>query len=359
MVKSVYIHIPFCKKICSYCDFCKVFYNKEWVNKYLKALKKEIKDNYKGETISNIYIGGGTPSSLDINELNILFDIIKLLNINEKYEFTIECNIEDITEDKLILFKNNNVNRISIGIESFNNKYLKFLNRNYKEDIIYPKIELVKKFFKNISIDLIYALPNQTLFEVKEDIDKALKLDVNHISCYSLIIENNTRLKIDNVKQIDDDLDYKMYLLINDILKEKYNRYEISNYSKKGFESKSNLTYWNNEEYYGFGLSASGYINNIRYTNTKNLSKYLNNIYDKEEEILNIDDKIKYEIILGLRKKEGINKETFYNKYNINLLDVKNIKELIDKNYLCDNKKNIYINEKYTYVINDILINFI
>ena len=359
MVKTVYIHIPFCKEICSYCDFCKVYYNKKWIDKYLESLEKEIKENYKGEIISNIYIGGGTPSSLDINELEKLFQIIKLFNLNKNYEFTIECNIEDISKDKLELFKKNKVNRISIGVESFNNKYLKYLNRKYKEDIIIPNINLAKEYFDNINIDLIYAIKNQTLDELKDDLNKILKLDVNHISCYSLMIEKNTKLYIENTKPIDEDIDYKMYELINKTLKTKYNRYEISNYSKRGYESKTNLTYWNNEEYYGFGLSASGYINNIRYTNTKNLSKYLENNYEKDEETLTKEDKIKYEIILGLRKKDGIRKKEFFNKYNIDILDVDNIKELLKKDYLIDNNKNIYVNDKYTYVINDILINFV
>lgn len=359
MVKSVYIHIPFCKNICSYCDFCKVIYNKKWINDYLDSLEYEINNNYKGQLLNTIYIGGGTPSSLDIDELNKLFNIIKIFKLNKNFEFTIECNIEDICEDKLKLFKNNNINRISIGIESFNDKYLKYLNRSYTSDIIFEKINLAKKYFNNINIDLIYALPNQTLNELKDDLDKIITLDVNHVSCYSLMIEENTKLYINDEKNIDEELDYKMYELINNTLKNKYNHYEISNYSKKGYESKHNLTYWNNEEYYGFGLSSSGYINNKRYTNTKNLSKYINKQYIKEEEIITDDDKMKYEFILGFRKLNGINKKEFYNKYNINILNIEKIKDLLKKGYLVDNNDNIYINEKYIYVSNDILINFI
>ena len=359
MVKSVYIHIPFCKNICSYCDFCKVIYNKKWINDYLDSLEYEINNNYKGQLLNTIYIGGGTPSSLDIDELNKLFNIIKIFKLNKNFEFTIECNIEDICEDKLKLFKNNNINRISIGIESFNDKYLKYLNRSYTSDIIFEKINLAKKYFNNINIDLIYALPNQTLNELKDDLDKIITLDVNHVSCYSLMIEENTKLYINDEKNIDEELDYKMYELINNTLKNKYNHYEISNYSKKGYESKHNLTYWNNEEYYGFGLSASGYINNKRYTNTKNLSKYINKQYLIEKESLTKEDKIKYELILGFRKLNGINKKEFYNKYNINILNIEKIKDLLKKGYLVDNNDNIYINEKYIYVSNDILINFI
>lgn len=359
MVKSAYIHIPFCKKICSYCDFCKVLYNKNWVNIYLDSLENEIKKDYKKEVLDTLYIGGGTPSSLSIEELNRLFDILKIFKLNKTYEFTIECNIEDISEEKLKLFKKNKINRISIGVESFNDKYLKYLNRSYESNIIEEKINLTKKYFDNINIDLIYALNNQSLEDLDNDLDKIIKLDVPHISCYSLIIEEHTKLFIDNIKEISDELDYEMYKLIDNKLKDKYIHYEISNYSKKGYESKGNLTYWKNNEYYGFGLSSAGYIDNIRYTNTKNLSKYINKEYEKEIEKLTVEDKIKYELILGFRLKTGINKKDFYEKYNIKLIDVKNIKKLIKQGYLKENIDNIYVNYKYFYVLNDILINFI
>lgn len=359
MIKSVYIHIPFCKDICTYCDFCKVFYNKKWTNKYLDALKTEIESNYKKEILDTIYIGGGTPSSLEIDELNKLFEITNGFLLEKDYEFTIECNIEDITIEKLKLLKKNRVNRLSIGVESFNNKCLKYLGRKYTEDIIKEKISLAKKYFSNINIDLIYALPNQTISEVEEDINKIIELDINHISCYSLIIEENTKLYITKERNIDSDLDYEMYKLIDKKLKEKYIHYEISNYAKEGYESKHNLTYWLNKEYYGFGISASGYINNIRYTNTKNLSKYINNINEKEIENIDRNQKIKYELILGFRLKNGINKKEFYNKYNISIYDIENVNELIKDEYLIDNDQNIYVNEKYLYVLNDILINFV
>ena len=359
MIKSAYIHIPFCKNICSYCDFCKFIYNEKWINDYLDSLEYEIKENYKGDILNTLYIGGGTPSCLSISQLNKLFLILNHFNLNETYEYTIECNIEDITEEKLQLFKENKINRISIGIQTFNDKYLKYLNRSYTSNIIQDKIDLVKKYFDNINIDLIYGINNQTLEELKDDLDKFKKLDITHISCYSLMIENNTKLYIDNTKPIDSDLDYEMYELIGNTIEDIYSRYEISNYSKPGYESKHNLTYWNNEEYYGFGLSSAGYIDNIRYTNTRNLTKYINKNYDKKQENLTKEDKIKYELILGFRKIKGINKKDFYNKYNINLIDIKNIKELINKNYLIEDIDSIYVNKEYLYVLNDILINFI
>ena len=359
MVKSAYIHIPFCNNICSYCDFCKLLYNKNFVKKYLDALEKEIINNYKNEILDTIYVGGGTPSSLSVSELNKLFSIIKIFKLSKEYEFTFEVNIEDITEEKLEILKENKVNRLSIGIESFNDKYLKYLGRNYTSDIINEKVELAKKYFDNINVDLMYALKNESLDDLEEDIDKILKLDIKHISCYSLIIEKNTKLYIDNTKYISDDLDSDMYDLIDKKLENKYHRYEVSNYSITSYESRHNLTYWKNNEYYGFGLGAAGYIDNIRYTNTRNLSKYISGSYEGQEEVLTKEDKIKYEFILGLRLTSGINKDNFNKKYGININEIEIIKELIKNGLLIDEKINIYVPKKYFYVLNDILVNFV
>ena len=359
MVKSAYIHIPFCNNICSYCDFCKLLYNKDFVKKYLDALEKEIKMHYKGEILDTIYIGGGTPSSLSITELDKLFSIIKVFKLSKEYEFTFEVNIEDITEEKLEILKENKVNRLSIGIESFNDKNLKYLGRNYTSDIISERVELAKKYFDNINVDLMYALKNESLNDLEEDIDKILKLDIKHISCYSLIIEKNTKLYIENTKYISDDLDSDMYDIIDKKLENKYHRYEVSNYSITSYESRHNLTYWKNNEYYGFGLGAAGYIDNIRYTNTRNLSKYISDNYEKQNELLTKEDKIKYEFILGLRLTSGLNKDNFNKKYGININEIEVIKELINKGLLIDDKINIYVPKKYFYVLNDILVNFV
>lgn len=356
MVKSCYIHIPFCKKICTYCDFCKFYYNKDWVNKYLISLDNEISLNYKGEELNTLYIGGGTPSSLDINLFEELLKICKRLNLNNNYEYTIEFNPEDINEDKLSLCKKYCVNRISIGIESFNKDNLKYLGRDYLD--FKSKIDLVKKYFDNINVDLIYGLNIENLDILNKDLDDLLELDVPHISCYSLIIENNTVLNNKGTKEISEDLDYDMYKLINKRLSN-YNHYEISNYAKEGYESRHNLTYWNNEEYYGFGVGASSYINNKRINNSKDILSYLNKEYKFNEEELTIEDKISYELILGFRKTKGININDFFKKYNKNIIDLYNIKDLINENKLVLKDEYIFINEEYLYVENEILSNFV
>ena len=360
-MKSVYIHIPFCDTICSYCDFCKFLKNDEWICKYLDALDKEISKRYKGEVIETLYIGGGTPSSLNIDELEKLFDILKVIKRSKDIEFTFECNIENIDYDKLKLLYKNGINRLSIGVQTFNDKYLNYLNRNHTKKDVKDKINIAKSIgFKNINIDLIYAIPNETLEELNNDIDEFLKLDINHISTYSLILEPNTKLFIDNEKSIDEDLDYEMYKLICNRLKEKgYTHYEISNFAKEGYESKHNLTYWNNEEYYGFGLGASGYINGIRYDNTRNFNKYLEGNYIKESHKLSKDEKIENEFILGLRKINGIDKESFKKKYDKDIKEIEAVNRLLKEKKLFENKKNIYINPEYIYISNNILIEFI
>lgn len=355
MIKSVYIHVPFCETICSYCDFCKFYYNEKMVDCYLKALKKEIESIYNNEIIETIYIGGGTPTSLSIKQLKQLFEIIRKLKTNN-LEYTIECNIENISEEKLKLFKEYGINRISIGVQSFNEKNLKYLNRKHTKEEVFSKIKLVKKYFNNINIDLIYAIPGQKLEELKKDINLILILDVSHISTYSLIIENHTILKNNSVKNIDDELDFEMYKLICEMLKD-YEHYEISNFGK--IKSKHNLTYWNNDEYYGFGLGASGYINEIRYDNTKSFNAYINGNYRLNEEYQTDKIKIENEFILGLRKKEGINTNLFKEKYDKDIMDMHVIKELINNNKLIYKDNYLYINPIYIYTSNDILLNFI
>ena len=359
MIKSVYIHIPFCNSICSYCDFCKMFYDKKLVDDYLDALNKEILLNYKGEIIDTIYIGGGTPSALNSEELEKLFNILKIFKLNKTYEYTFECNIESIDELKLKILSVNGVNRLSIGIETFNNKFLNYLNRNHNEDDI-KKIEICKKYFNNINVDLMYAFKNQTIEDVKNDIKQFVKLDVPHISTYSLIIEPHTKLYINKEKNIDEDLDFKMYDYICKELKNHgFNHYEISNFAKEGYESKHNLNYWNNNEYYGFGLGAGGFVNNVRYSNTRNINKYISGSYLSEQEEMDINTNIENELILGFRKTNGIDVDVVNKKYNINIEDNINIKRLLDEKKLIKENNHIFINDKYLYLSNEILINFI
>lgn len=358
---SVYIHIPFCKSICSYCDFCKMFYYQKWSTKYLIKLKEEILDLYNGEEARSIYIGGGTPSVLKTKELEFLMDTIKVFNRSVTCEFTFECNLEDITKELLEILKQNKVTRLSIGIQSFNEENLKILGRNHSFDDAKEKMALIREFgFKNVNLDLIYAIPNETMKILKDDIKKFLKLEPDHISTYSLMIEPNTLLWINGIRPIKEDKDEEMYHYICKTLEKKgFTHYEVSNFAKEGKESIHNLTYWNNEEYYGFGLFASGYIDQIRYTNTKNLTKYLEGEYKGAEEILSKQDIMDNEMMLGLRKLKGIQKEEFEKKYQVKMEDVYPIKPLLKNGDLEEKRGYIFIPKNKIYVMNEILLKMI
>ncbi len=360
MPKSVYIHIPFCKSICSYCDFCKILYNEKCASLYLDNLEKEIKERYKNEEIETIYIGGGTPSALSIENLEKLFKIIKIFNLSPSYEFTFEMNVSDINKEKLELLKENKVNRVSVGIETVNPKYMKFLNRyNYKEDVE-EKITLLKRYFSNINLDLMYAFQGETLSDVESDLSFVINLKPQHISIYSLIIEEHTKLYVDKVKPIDETLERDMYYNIIEILeKYGYNHYEISNFSLPHYESAHNLVYWNNERYYGFGLSASGYIDDFRYTNIKSINMYNEGIYKHEEEKISKRIDMENELILGLRKIKGISKKHFKDKFSSSIEDNFDIIDLVKNKMLIDDGENIYIPKDMLYVSNSILVNFI
>ena len=358
MIKSLYIHIPFCDKICSYCDFCKILYNKKFISKYLDSLEKEINDNYNNDILDTIYIGGGTPSSLDLDELERLFKIISKLKTSNNLEYTIEGNFNNTSYEKLNLYKKYGINRLSFGVESINSNNLKLLGRSESKNRIIDIINYSKSIgFNNINVDLIYAVPGEDMDILKKDIDFILSLDVEHISTYSLIIEDNTILKINNIKNISEDLDFDMYKYICDRLRNNnYTHYEISNFCKEGFYSKHNSCYWNNDNYYGFGLGASSYIDNRRITNTRSMNKYLDNKYILEFDILKLDDIIEYEVILNLRMSSGINLNNFYNKYNINLIDKYDYTDLVNNKLLILKDNHLFIPEDKWYISNDIIV---
>ncbi len=352
---SIYIHIPFCTQICSYCDFCKLYKNEKWIDKYLKALENEIKQNYQGEIIKTLYIGGGTPSALSLNELKKLFKIIQIFKLDKNAEITFETNTEDLTLEKINFLKTK-INRLSIGLQTFNKNYLKTLNRK----INIENLKYAFQNFDNINIDLMYGFQNQTEKDVEKDLEKIIKLNPKHISAYCLILEPNTKLYIENYKPLDDDKERKIYDKITNILeKHGYLKYELSNFSYPNYESKHNLVYWNNQNYYGFGLGASGYLKNERYENTKSLTEYLKGNYILNKYSLTKDEIIQNEFILGFRKIKGINKKNFQKKYQININNLQIIKELLNQKLLKENKDNIYINPKYLYTSNEILLKFI
>lgn len=322
---GIYIHIPFCKKKCDYCDFIS-FDNKEnYKDRYLKALLNEILNESSREFwVDTIYIGGGTPSYIDEDYIE---DIIKQIksnyNIIENPEITIEINPGVTTKEKLKRYKDIGINRLSIGLQSTNDTLLKNIGRIHTFNEFLDTYNLAKEIgFKNINVDLMLGLPNQTIDNIEDTIKNIIKLDPNHISTYSLILEENTKLynkvKEGKVKLIDDEFERKMYWLVkNELEKNNYIHYEISNFAKKGYESKHNLNCWDQKEYLGFGLSAHSYINNKRYSNTTNIEKYINDYkkYQNINEIQTKEEKQKEYMLLGLRKIEGVNIQEFKNKF--------------------------------------------
>ena len=359
--KGVYIHIPFCKSICAYCDFCKVLYHDEWVIPYLKKLKDEITDIYMDDEIDTIYIGGGTPSSLSLEQLKILFKIIKIFKFNELKEFTFECNIDDINRDLLEFLINNGVSRLSIGIETFNEHIQNIIGRHHTFEEAKEKIDLAKEIgFDNINVDLMYAFKDQTLKDLKKDLKLFLRLGVQHISTYSLIIEEDTILNNKHYENCLPEEEVEMYnYIVKTLKKKKFNHYEVSNFALPGYESKHNLKYWNNEEYYGFGLGASGYLDMTRYKNTKSLKNYIENDEYSQKELLTSEDIRDNELMLGFRKIKGINLENFKEKYGVSMDKVYPIVPLVKNGDLILDKGYIRINPEKIYIMNEILIKLI
>ena len=317
---SLYIHIPFCEHICDYCDFPKLQYFRLFAENYLKAFKKEL-DSYKiRHQLKTIYIGGGTPTALEDD----LF--VELLKIVEPFtkgvrEYTIEANPESLSKEKLDLMKAYGVNRISIGVESTNDEVLKNINRHHTfQDVQTAVLNARNAGFDNLNVDLIIGLPDVNKEQFLSDLKNVMSLKVEHISCYSLTVHPNTVFGIKKVIEPEEEFARDIYDLAHDFLKENgFVHYEISNWAKPGYESKHNYTYWINEPYYGVGLGASGFINDIRYTNTRNLKKYLKGEYIEEKSENTIEDDKFCTIMLNLRTVEGIDLNQYKDKYGEDL----------------------------------------
>ena len=324
---SAYVHIPFCTQICYYCDFSKVFIKNQPVDDYLQALIREF-ESYDIEQLRTLYIGGGTPTSITAQQLDyLLTNLTKHLDLSVLEEFTIEANPGDLTDDKIEVLKKSAVNRVSLGVQTFNDKQLKRIGRSHNESQIYSTIDHLKTAgFDNISIDLIYALPGQTMEDVKENVAKAIALDIPHLSLYSLILEHHTvfmnKMRRGKLNLPQEDLEAEMFeYIIAELEANGFEHYEISNFTKPGFESRHNLMYWDNAEYYGVGAGASGYLNGVRYRNRGPIQHYLKAVSEGNarlsEEVLTKDEMMEEELFLGLRKKSGVSIAKFEEKFGV------------------------------------------
>ena len=322
---SAYVHIPFCTQICYYCDFSKVFIKNQPVDSYLEHLLQEF-HSYDIQKLRTLYIGGGTPTALSAPQLEVLLDgLTKNLDLSVLEELTIEANPGDLDEDKIAVLKNSAVNRVSLGVQTFDDKMLKKIGRSHLEKDIYENIDRLKLAgFDNISIDLIYALPGQTMEQVKDNVAKAIALDIPHMSLYSLILENHTvfmnRMRRGKLLLPKEEVEAEMFEYIIAALElAGFEHYEISNFSKPGFESRHNLMYWDNAEYYGIGAGASGYVNGVRYKNHGPIRHYLKAVEEGNarihEEHLSQREQMEEEMFLGLRKKSGVSMKRFEEKF--------------------------------------------
>ena len=332
---GIYIHIPFCKQKCNYCDFVSYTNKCEKIEEYIKCLKEEIKlFDFSNYNVTTIYIGGGTPSYIDSSYIKeIMEEIYKKIeiknkNLEDSIEITIEVNPGTVTKEKIEDYKEVGINRISIGLQSTKDNLLKQLGRIHSFQDFLNTYNLVKEVgFNNINVDLMLGFPNQTIKDLKASLEEIIKLDPNHISIYSLIVEENTKLfnKIENgeLKLPNEELERNMYWYVKNTLElNGYNHYEISNFSKKHKESKHNMNCWNQEEYIGFGVAAHSYIDNIRFSNTDNIEEYIENINsNNKEKSITIEEKQSLEskknefMMLGFRKIEGVNISKFKEKF--------------------------------------------
>ena len=328
---SAYVHIPFCTQICYYCDFSKVFIKNQPVDSYLEHLIEEY-DSYDIKKLRTLYIGGGTPTALSARQLAFLLEkLTDKLDLSYLEELTIEANPGDLDQEKIAVLKDSPVNRVSLGVQTFNDRMLKQIGRSHLEKDIYENIANLKKAgFDNISIDLIYALPKQTMEDVKTNVAKAIALDIPHMSLYSLILENHTvfmnRMRRGKLPLPKEDLEAEMFeYIIAELGKAGFEHYEISNFSKPGFESRHNLMYWDNAEYYGIGAGASGYVDGVRYKNHGPIRHYLEAVKAGDarvqEEVLTLNEKMEEEMFLGLRKKSGVSKKRFEEKFGLSFED--------------------------------------
>ena len=316
-IHSLYIHIPFCNKICDYCDFTKLQYFRNFAIDYLKALKDELA-SYNIGKLKTIYVGGGTPTAL---EDDLFLELLKIIDPFREgvREYTFEANPESLSLEKIKMLREHGVNRVSLGVQTTNDAILKAVNRDHSFEQVKTAIKNLKEQgIDNINVDLILGLPHTSKKILENDIKNVLSLDIKHISCYGLTVNPHTALFNKGFEEPSGDVLRQYYDIVENILKENgFIHYEVSNWAKPGYQSEHNLTYWRNEQYYGVGLGASGYIGETRYKDTINLSQYISRVFINEQEKVSNKDKLTYQIMLNLRTIEGLDMQYVEGKEKI------------------------------------------
>lgn len=371
--KSLYVHIPFCKQKCFYCDFPSFSGKETLINDYLNSLEKELDLRVGDTAINTIFIGGGTPTYLNLEALIKLGTIMKKINLKSNGEFTVECNPGTLNEKKFKVLKDMGVNRLSIGLQAVQDKLLKEIGRIHSYEEFKENFILARNLgFNNINVDLMFALPDQSL----EDLDETLKIIIDlkpeHISCYSLIVEEETvfyKLFDDGKLNLpNEDLEREMYLRALRVLKQNgYNQYEISNFSKPGYECRHNIVYWSLDDYIGIGSGAHSYIDEKRISNYTSIEKYIKFMMENGnaiEEVFenSIKDNMEEFMFMGLRKIEGINKNEFKERFKKEIHEVYGevISTHIKNKLLVEDEEKIYLTtygiEVSNYVMKDFIL---
>lgn len=372
---SAYVHIPFCEHICYYCDFNKVFLEGQPVDEYIEALLKEARLSLiqnPVEKMDTLYVGGGTPTSLSAEQLDRLLSGLREILPYNSGEFTVEANPGDLSADKLDVLKNYGVNRLSMGVQTFDDRLLKKIGRKHTAQDVYDTIRLLEeKDFLNVTIDLIYALPGQSLESFRDTVKRALALNLPHYALYSLILENQTMfmnwVRRGKMQLPEQELEAQMYAeTIEAMEKAGRKQYEISNFAKPGFESQHNLVYWNNQNYFGLGAGASGYLGNRRYKNRGPIQHYLKSLIDDqlptlEEEYLTQKEQIEEEMFLGLRKILGVEKAVFETRFGQSIMGVYGdvIEKLKQEKLLTETDSRVFLTKDGLFRGNDVFEEFL
>ena len=361
MIKALYLHVPFCKSICHYCDFNRSVYQKEIVDKWLEAIKRDIIKKDINTSLQTIYIGGGTPTALSLEQLEQLLILLKPYT-SVVNEYTIESNLESITSEKLALLKRYGINRISLGVQSYNDTLLAYMNRKHTAKEIPKKIELVHKYIENISVDLIYGFQNQTIEIWKHTLQQVLRDPyIQHISMYSLTIEAGSIFYKRGIEVIENQKEAQMYEIGKELLEASgFHQYEIANYARQGKESLHNQVYWHYEDFYGIGVGASGKEEHQRYSITGSVNEYILNTYTLEKEELTRKDEIIEFIMMNFRLIKGFDIQRFERLFHLSFfkLFTNTITTIQEKGYVKSIHTYLTLNNQGILLLHDILVLF-
>lgn len=356
--KALYLHVPFCQHICAYCDFARSGYHEGLANKWLAQMKKDISTLAK-DTLTTIYIGGGTPTALSYNQLDELLEALDPFRANV-LEYTIEVNPETLDEEKANILVKHGINRVSLGVQSFDDSLLDIINRRHKLSDIQNSLRLLHSVgIRNISIDLMYSLPSQTLEMWKSDLELASLLPITHISLYSLTIEEHSAFGRMHVKAQDNALEGEMYETAVTFLKNRgFDHYEVSNFSKEGNDSMHNKVYWHYDDFIALGCGASGKEGQVRYSIPFQIDSYIQGDLQREEILVSDSDYLIEYVMMNLRLFEGLDLQKFNDLFHNSFenLFMQSIDKWSKQNYLWFKDNHIGVSESGMPFLNDILV---